>query len=127
MVSSILPDLHLIKQWSVLEQKRERGEIPSGIRETFLKDLLDEMRCICGRPIHDGSEEHNNLLNQLNQSVSSRLEDIVMETRSNLKHLLMPRVREVPVQLVDPDEAAAQAERRNRIKRRTYSGNQRSA
>lgn len=91
----------LDKAMNILEQKRERGEIPSGIRETFLNDLLDEMRCICGRPIHDGSEEHQNLLNQLNQAVSSRLEDTVLETRGYLKDLLLSRVKEIPTQLVD--------------------------
>lgn len=91
----------LDKAMAVLEQKRERGEIPSGIRDTFLKDLLDEMRCICGRPIHDGSEEHQSILNQLNQSVSSRLEDIVLETRGTLKDLLMPRVEKIPGELIE--------------------------
>ena len=84
-----------------LEQKRKRGEIPSGIRETFLKDLLAEMRCICGRPIHNDSAEHQNLIDQLNQSISSKLEDIVLETTGNLKHLLLHRVDEIPAELFD--------------------------
>ena len=91
----------LDKAMDVLEQKRERGEIPSSIRKTFLNDLLDEMRCICGRPIHDGSQEHQNLLNQLNQAVSSKLEDVVIETRGYLKDVLLSRAEEIPNQLID--------------------------
>ena len=71
----------------ILEEKRHRGEIPSRIRETFLNDLLAEMQCICGRSIQDGSEEHQNILKQLNQSISSTLEDIVLNTAYDLKHL----------------------------------------
>ena len=71
----------------ILEEKRHRGEIPSGIRETFLNDLLAEMQCICGRSIQDGSEEHQNILKQLNQSISSALEDTVLNTASDLSHL----------------------------------------
>ena len=72
---------------NILEEKRQRGEIPSGIRETFLNDLLDEMRCICGREIDDGSEEHQSILEQLGRSVSSELEDTVLDASSNLSHL----------------------------------------
>ena len=71
----------------ILEEKRHRGEIPSGIRETFLNDLLADMQCICGRPIQDSSEEHQNILKRLNQSISSMLEDIVLNTASDLNHL----------------------------------------
>ena len=71
----------------ILEEKRHRGEIPSGIRETFLNDLLADMQCICGRPIQDGSEGHQNILKRLNQSISSMLEDIVLNTASDLNHL----------------------------------------
>ena len=76
----------------ILEEKRHRGEIPSGIRETFLNDLLAEMQCICGRPIQDGSEEHQNILKRLNQSISSTLEDTVLNTASDLKHLTQQAV-----------------------------------
>ena len=71
----------------ILEEKRQRGEIPSGIRETFLTDLLHEMQCICGREIMDGSNEHQNLLDQLGRSISSELEDTVLDASSYLTHL----------------------------------------
>ncbi|MBI1925908.1 AAA family ATPase [Candidatus Poribacteria bacterium] len=88
------------KAMIVLDRKRERGEIPSGIREQFLNDLIEQMLCICGRPITDGSTEHQNLINFLNRSVSSKLEDIVLETGGDLKRLI-PRVPEIPDQLIN--------------------------
>ena len=71
----------------ILEEKRQRGEIPPGIRETFLNDLLADMQCVCGRPIQDGSEEHQNILKRLNESISSTLEITVLDTASDLNHL----------------------------------------
>jgi DNA sulfur modification protein DndD len=35
---------------AVLNDKRQRGEIPSNVRQQFVQDLLDEFVCICGRP-----------------------------------------------------------------------------
>ena len=71
----------------ILNDKRQRGEIPPGIRETFLNDLLADMQCICGHSIQDGSEEHQNILKRLNESISSRLEITVLDTASDLNHL----------------------------------------
>ncbi len=35
------------KALAILNQKRERGEIPSSIRQQFIQDLLEQMVCIC--------------------------------------------------------------------------------
>ena len=77
----------IVSAREILEEKRQRGEIPPGIRETFLNDLLADMQCVCGRPIQDGSEEHQNILKRLNESISSTLEITVLDTASDLNHL----------------------------------------
>jgi len=41
-----------------LEEKREKKELPSDIKETFINDLIDSQECICGRPIKEGTPEH---------------------------------------------------------------------
>ena len=41
----------------LLEEKRSKGEIPSDFRQQFIKDLVNNMVCVCGRPFADGSEE----------------------------------------------------------------------
>ena len=73
----------------ILEEKRQRREIPPGILKPFLNDLLADMQCICGRSIQDGSEEHLNLLEQFERSVSSELVNTVLDTSSNLNHLTL--------------------------------------
>lgn len=68
----------------VLEEKRARGEIPSSIRQQFVNDLLEHMKCVCGRSVSDGSDEHRHLLKLLETSVSGALEDDVITTSGTL-------------------------------------------
>lgn len=69
----------------VLDEKRKRGEIPSGIREQFVKDLLEEMTCICGRPVTDGSPEHSRLLSLLQTRLAGSTEDDILNTNALLR------------------------------------------
>jgi DNA sulfur modification protein DndD len=69
----------------ILDEKRERGEIPSSIRQQFVQDLIAQMRCICGRPIDDGSPEHQRLLNLIQHSLPGSLEDDVLDTSARLQ------------------------------------------
>ena len=80
---------------AVLDEKRERGEIPPGIRERFVLDLIESHMCICGRAIEKDSEEHTRLKEVLRHSLPSELENIVLETAGNLK-AIQPRVESVP-------------------------------
>jgi len=69
----------------ILDQKRERGEIPSSIRQQFVQDLIEQMRCICGRPFTEGSPEHQRLLDLMNSSLPGSLEDDVLDTSAALR------------------------------------------
>lgn len=75
------------KALAVLDEKRERGEIPSGVREQLVKDLLDNLECVCGRPFHEGDEAHEKLLSLLNRSASSDLESEVLGLAGTLRAL----------------------------------------
>ena len=77
----------------------EKSEIPSGISKTFLNELLNQTNCLCGRPIHRESPEYQNILNLLDQAVSSESEHVVRETESNLKRLLNNQVQDIPLRL----------------------------
>lgn len=69
---------------AALEHKRKHGQIPSGVREVFIKDLLDRLECVCGRPFHTHSKEYDHLENLLKKAVPSALEDLVSRTTSDL-------------------------------------------
>ncbi len=72
----------------ILDEKRERGEIPSNIRQQFIQDLLERHRCICGRPFTDGDEAYAHLSSLLSHSVPSSLEDNVLTTSGQLRALI---------------------------------------
>lgn len=69
---------------TLLNEKRERGEIPSNIRQQFIQDLLDEMQCICGRPFAEHGPEQQRLRSLMERSVSGSLEDDVLNTSAAL-------------------------------------------
>jgi DNA sulfur modification protein DndD len=75
------------KALALLDEKRERGEIPSGVREQLVKDLLDNLECICGRPFHEGDETHARLVSLLDKAASSRLESEVLGLAGTLRAL----------------------------------------
>lgn len=64
----------------VINEKRQRGEIPAGIREQFVRDLLEKARCICGREISTIGPERQTLLALLDRSMPSTIEDKLLET-----------------------------------------------
>ena len=63
-------------------------EVPIGIPESVLEDLIHQMRCLCGRDIQDGSPEHQILGNLLKQAVSPELGYAVRETERDVKRFL---------------------------------------
>ena len=70
-------------------------EIPTGLPDTLLNELLDKRQCLCGRPIHDQSPEIEVIQNLLNQSISTNLGHIVQETHGDLKHLVRTHVEKI--------------------------------
>jgi DNA sulfur modification protein DndD len=59
---------------SVLDQKRERGEIPSGVREQVIRDLLDAHICICGRRFSEGDSTYDHLHARLKTTSTKQME-----------------------------------------------------
>lgn len=71
----------------VLNEKRQRGEIPSNIRKQFVQDLLDRGICICGRAFSEHEPAHIQLMQLLEHAVPRSLEDDVLNTSSSLNTL----------------------------------------
>lgn len=69
---------------TILNAKRQRGEIPSNIRQQFIQDLLEGLVCICGRRFNEHSEEFNRLKRLMETSVPGSLEDAVLNVSSIL-------------------------------------------
>jgi DNA sulfur modification protein DndD len=69
----------------ILEEKRQKGEIPAGIKQQFVQDLLDRKRCICGTELVVGSEHYNLVESWLSQAGSKELEDKFTSTSAGVK------------------------------------------
>ncbi len=72
---------------SIINIKRERGEIPSGIREQFLEDLLEGLECVCGRPFERDDAVFKKLTALLERSTPSDVEEQVIELGGDLRSL----------------------------------------
>lgn len=68
---------------SVLEVKRVKGEIPSGVRQQFIDDLLREGVCICGRHLDGESRAELEVRRQM--AVSNALVDKVLSATGELR------------------------------------------
>lgn len=44
---------------SIVDDLREKGELPVGIKRQFVSDLLNEKRCICGADLVEGTHAHH--------------------------------------------------------------------
>ena len=62
------------KAIAILDDKRAKGEIPSGVREQLVQDLLEKCVCICGRSFNAGDNAYKNLKALLAKTTSSILE-----------------------------------------------------
>lgn len=55
----------------VLDDKREKGQLPSNIKTQFLDDLLERGMCICGCHLEECSEGYKNII-ELKKSAGSK-------------------------------------------------------
>ena len=79
---------HLVKSVSaVIDEKRVRGEIPAGIKQQFVEDLLETGICICKTHLQSGSPEFESVKSWLSKSGNKDLEDAFIETSGNVKLL----------------------------------------
>lgn len=75
------------KALSIVNQKREKGEIPSGIREQFIKDLLEKGICVCGREFVIEDDAYAHLKSLLKHTASGKLENEVGKLGGNIQAL----------------------------------------
>lgn len=70
-----------------IEKRRVKGEIPSGIKQQFVQDLLVLGECICERALEKGTEPYENVRKWLDKSGNKDLEDAFSQTCAYVKLL----------------------------------------
>ncbi len=62
-----------------VNQRKQKGEIPSEIRKDLIERILSEGKCICGREIGHKSEAFEHILKWKNRSNEVVIEDFMLE------------------------------------------------
>lgn len=59
----------------IVEELRSRGELPIGIKQQFIGDLLERKRCICGAELIEGSDAHQHVASWLDKAGIADVEE----------------------------------------------------
>ena len=70
-----------------LEDKREKGELPSDIKIQFIDDILARGRCICGCDLKKGTEEYETVEKLKSVAGRSELDDAYSKITSYMKYI----------------------------------------
>lgn len=62
----------------LLDGLRKKGELPSGIKQQFVKDLLGQKRCICGTELMDGTQSYNLVETWMDKAGQGDIEETVI-------------------------------------------------
>lgn len=73
--------------YEYLEEKREKGELPSDIKMQFIDDILERQRCICGCELIPGSSQYITVKNLKAVAGRSELDDAYSKITSYIKHI----------------------------------------
>lgn len=70
---------------NIINNLREKGELPSGIKQEFVQQLLTRKQCICGNELIEGSEFYTEVKAWMNKAGIAEVEEaaIRLETQVN--------------------------------------------
>lgn len=60
--------------FNAIDEKKEKGEIPSEIRKDLIERILTDKLCICGRQVMPGSEEFKQIMSWKNRVSDTEIE-----------------------------------------------------
>ncbi|MDW8802467.1 AAA family ATPase [Clostridium sp. A1-XYC3] len=69
----------------ILEDRRKKGEIPAGIKEQFVDDLLERKTCICGRMLEHNTNEYNCVKSWKKKSGNNELENAFIKISADVR------------------------------------------
>jgi len=72
--------------FAYLEAKRQKGELPSDIKEQFINDLIASGECICGRPLLPDTPEYELVLKKKLSAGRDELDSAYHKLTAYIKH-----------------------------------------
>lgn len=73
--------------YSLIEERRNRGELTSGIKQNFIEQLLNRQECICGSQLHEGTELYLQVQSWKNKAGIADIEEAAIRLESNVVEL----------------------------------------
>lgn len=67
-----------------LNEQEVRGKLPSPFSDQLIKDILHDQKCICGRPVTEGSHEEHNIRNLVEHASTTVLNQRINRVRFQL-------------------------------------------
>jgi len=71
----------------LMEQLRHRGELPRGIKQQFVQDLLVQQKCICGTHLAQGSQAYTLVAQWMNKSGVGDVEESALRLLGEVSEL----------------------------------------
>ena len=77
----------------LLHDLRKRGELPSGIKQQFVEQLLKDGRCICGTLLHEETEPHQKVQAWMHKAGIADVEETAIRLETQVGELEMSNVQ----------------------------------
>jgi DNA sulfur modification protein DndD len=68
----------------LLQELRSKGELPSGIKQQFVQQLLERQRCICGSELQEGTVSHQEVQAWMNRAGIADVEEAAIRLASQV-------------------------------------------
>ncbi|MGO6926119.1 AAA family ATPase [Rhizobium ruizarguesonis] len=83
-VTSVLADELMNEAAEVIKAEETRRKLPSPYDKKLVNEILEDKMCICGRPVSEGSAEHDHIKTLLDSAGDQAVMSRVMSTREAL-------------------------------------------
>lgn len=89
-----------------INSKVKKGELPPKIAHTFITDLLNEQKCICGHDVLPHTEEYAKLKKLQNSAVYSKIQNLCNTIKFELSNMLknehiVPQLQKFSLKLIE--------------------------
>lgn len=71
----------------MVDNLREKGQLPSGIKKEFVEHLLEQNRCICGTELKQGNQSYHEVQQWMNKAGTTQAEEQIIRLDTQIKNI----------------------------------------
>lgn len=72
---------------TIFDGLRKKGELPTDVKQQFIKDLLDQQTCICGTHLEPGNQAYSYVETWMNRAGRKDVEETAMQMSAQVKSI----------------------------------------